>query len=67
MRLICHLTSHDHSIEIVCEFMLLCYYADKSCNHKHCDGGGVMFLTCHWFSTSEAIKKFNVIRPCKTT
>ena len=26
---------------------MLCHYADKSCDHKHCDGGYIMFLTFH--------------------
>ena len=23
------------------------HYADKSCDHKHCDGGDILFLICH--------------------
>ena len=26
---------------------MLFHYADKSCEHKHCDGGDKMFLICH--------------------
>ena len=29
-----------------CELLVLRHYADKSCDHKHCDGGD-MFLICH--------------------
>ena len=47
MHLICHLTSHDHlrGIRIYgLELFVLCQYTDKSCDHKHCDGGDIMFL-----------------------
>ena len=52
MYLICHVTSHDHLIERACTFFgwelfVLCHYADKSCDHKYCDGGDIMFLICH--------------------
>ena len=26
---------------------MLCHYAAKSCDHKHYDGGDIMFLVCH--------------------
>ena len=26
---------------------MLCHYLDKSCDHKHCDSGAIMFLICH--------------------
>ena len=26
---------------------MLCHYADKSCDHKHCDGEYIMFLIFH--------------------
>ena len=29
------------------ELYELCHYADKSCDHKHYDGGDIIFLICH--------------------
>ena len=34
---------------------MLCHYADKSCGHKHCDGGD-MFLICHVASCEHMFK-----------
>ena len=34
---------------------MLCDYADKSCDHKHCDGGD-MFLICHVTSREHMFK-----------
>ena len=34
---------------------MLCHYADKSCNHKHCDGRD-MFLFCHVTSREHMFK-----------
>ena len=28
------------------EFLVLCFYADKSCDHEQCDGGDIVFLIC---------------------
>ena len=41
MYLICNLTSHDH--------LTVCHHPDNSCDHRHCDSGGIMivFLICH--------------------
>ena len=25
---------------------MLCHYTNKSCDHKYCDGGDVIFLIC---------------------
>ena len=52
MYLRCDVTSDDHIIEKVCknkgwELLVLCHYTDKSCNHKHCNGGDIMCLICH--------------------
>ena len=48
MYLICHVTSNDHLIETSLriyewEPLVLCHYADKSCDHKHCDGRDNVF------------------------
>ena len=42
MHLNCHVTSHDHLIERTCEWelLVLCHYADNSCDYKHCYGDG---------------------------
>ena len=52
MYLLCDVTSDDRIIEKVCKnkgwvLLVLCNYTDKSCNHKHCNGGDIIFLICH--------------------
>ena len=53
---------------------MLCQYPDKSCDHKHCDGGNIMFLICHvtsrvmsrepWrYNTKLITYKFSIISP----
>ena len=36
---------------------MLCHYADKSCDHKYCDGGDI-FLICHVTSREHMFKGF---------
>ena len=52
--LICLVTSRNYLIDRVTtmwiygwELLVLCLYADKSCDHKYFDGGDVIFLICH--------------------
>ena len=35
---------------------MLCHYADKSCDHKHCNDGDMMFLICHMTSHEHMFK-----------
>ena len=44
---------------------MLCQYADKSCDHKHCDGGN-MFLICQRIMCIYGCKlvKEAIILPC---
>ena len=35
---------------------MLCHYADKSCDHKYCDGGDI--LICHVTSREHMFKGF---------
>ena len=37
------------------ELLVLCHYADKPCDHRHCDGGD-MFLICHIISLEHMFK-----------
>ena len=39
------------------ELFVLCHYADKSCDHKHYDGGD-MFLICHVISREHSLKGY---------
>ena len=31
----------------VWELLAICHHPDKSCDHKHCDSEGIMFLIFH--------------------
>ena len=62
MYLICRVTSHDHLIERVYEFfgwelLVLCHSVDKSCDHKHFDGGNIIFLICGVVSREHMFKR----------
>ena len=35
---------------------MLCHYAYKSGDHKHCDGGDIKFLICHVTSNEDMFK-----------
>ena len=32
------------------ELLAVCHHPDKSCDHRHCDCGDIMFLICHMTS-----------------
>ena len=38
------------------ELLLLYHYTDKPCDHRHCDGGDIMFLICHVSSCKHIFK-----------
>ena len=47
----CKVASHDQFIEGSWEFMkaeplAVCHIPDKSCDHKHCDSGNIIFSIC---------------------
>ena len=35
---------------------MFCYFADKSCDHKHCDGRDITFSICHMTSCEHIFK-----------
>ena len=39
-----------------CELLALCHYADNFCDHKHCDGGDMIFLICHLTTHEQMFK-----------
>ena len=39
------------------ELLVLCHYADKSCDQKHCDGGD-MFLICYMTLMNTCLKDY---------
>ena len=42
---------------------MLCHYAAKSCDHKHCDGGDIMFLICHVTYRKQTLQNHMMERP----
>ena len=38
------------------EFLALYHHPDKSCDHKHCGSGDIMFLVCHVTSPGHMFK-----------
>ena len=39
------------------ELLVLCHYADKSFDHKHCDGGDIIILLCRVTSRKHMFKR----------
>ena len=40
------------------KFLVFFQYRDKSCDHKHCDGGDIVFLICHGPLVSICLKGY---------
>ena len=51
VRLIFHITLHVHltdgSSKNEWELLTVCHHHGKSCEHRHCNGGIMVFLICH--------------------
>ena len=58
MYLIYHVTSLDQESMRIhgWKLFVLCHSADKSCDHKHCNGGDKMFLIYHVTSREHVFK-----------